>query len=52
MIMNNFLGTELDHIFDFVYLIETENFVNQEFITPNMLDWYDIPPMMISAEFD
>ena len=47
-----FLGLELDHIFDFIYLIEAENFVNQSFITPYMLDWFDIPLMSISAEFD
>lgn len=47
-----FSGIELDSIFDFVYLIEAESFVNQEFITPKMLDWHDISPMIISAEFE
>ena len=47
-----FLGPELDMIFDFCYLIEVENFVDHIFLSPNMIDFDDIPPMKWNVEFD
>lgn len=45
-----FDGKELDQIFNFIYLIETINFVQHEFISPFMLDDLDYPPMRFNPE--
>lgn len=48
-----FQGNELDHIFDFIPLIQVENFVEHEFLSPNMLDLDDLPVTpLLNLEFD
>jgi len=45
-----FNGQELDHIFGFLNLIEVENFVTHSFLSPNMIDFNDFPPMKFQVE--